>query len=70
MMQKRGFASDNNSGVHPRVLKALSEVNTGHTVGYGNDRYTKHAVDLFKELFGDDTSVILCSTVLVPMCWQ
>ena len=57
MMQKRGFASDNNSGVHPRILKALSEVNTGHTVGYGNDRYTEHAVDLFKELFGDGTSV-------------
>ncbi|NPA35283.1 MAG: low specificity L-threonine aldolase [Chlorobi bacterium] len=50
----RGFASDNNAGVHPEILKALSEVNTGHTVGYGDDKYTAIARDKFKEVFGED----------------
>jgi threonine aldolase len=36
-MNKRGFASDNNSGVHPAILEAFQQVNNGHVVGYGND---------------------------------
>ncbi len=31
---KRGFASDNNSGVHPNMLKAMSSVNMGHEIAY------------------------------------
>ena len=54
----RGFASDNNSGVHPEILKALSEVNTGHVVGYGDDRYTAEATEKFREVFGKDVSVL------------
>jgi len=54
MSNIRGFASDNNAGVHPEILKALSEVNTGHTVGYGDDKYTAIARDKFKEVFGED----------------
>ena len=34
---KRGFASDNNSGVHPAVIEELVRVNRGHVVGYGDD---------------------------------
>jgi len=30
---KRGFASDNNSGIHPEILNALSVANEGHAVG-------------------------------------
>jgi threonine aldolase len=56
-MNKRGFASDNNSGVHPQVLKALNEVNKGHVTGYGNDVYTEKAINLFKEHFGPETDV-------------
>lgn len=54
---KKGFASDNNSGVHPAVFKAMENANTGHVVGYGNDQYTQKAIDLFKEKFGEDTEV-------------
>lgn len=54
---KKGFASDNNSGVHPLVFKAMEAVNTGHTTGYGSDSYTKEAIDLFKKEFGKDTEV-------------
>jgi threonine aldolase len=56
-MNKRGFASDNNSGVHPLVLKAIELANSGHVVGYGDDIYTQQAIELFKDHFGDDTEV-------------
>ena len=38
---RRGFASDNASGVHPEVLAAIARVNEGHAVGYGQDDYTR-----------------------------
>ncbi len=47
------FASDNYSGVHPEVLKAIEEANIGHAVAYGEDEYTQLAVDEFKKYFGD-----------------
>ena len=56
-MNKRGFASDNNSGVHPNILKSFEQVNVGHTIAYGDDIYTQQAVDKFKAIFGDDIEV-------------
>ncbi|TLX74729.1 low specificity L-threonine aldolase [Labilibacter sediminis] len=53
----RGFASDNNSGVHPDVLKAIASVNNGHAVGYGDDEVTQRTIVKFKELFGETTEV-------------
>src|SRR6266567_1101446 len=57
MKPSRSFASDNNAGIHPEVLKAVSAVNQGHVVGYGDDSYTDSAVRLFKRHFGDDIAV-------------
>ncbi len=57
MKPLRSFASDNNAGIHPDVLKAISAVNQGHVVGYGDDAYTQSAVKKFREHFGDDISV-------------
>ena len=57
MKPVRSFASDNNAGVHPEVLKALSAVNEGHVVGYGDDDYTASAVRQFKKQFGEDIQV-------------
>ncbi|MCW3804859.1 threonine aldolase family protein [Plebeiibacterium marinum] len=57
MSSIRGFASDNNSGVHPEVLNAISKANGGHVVGYGDDAYTKGAIDKFREVFGEKTDV-------------
>lgn len=54
---KRGFASDNNSGIHPEILRAIASANEGHVPGYGNDRYTSEAVTRFKQEFGDDINV-------------
>jgi threonine aldolase len=57
MKPSRSFASDNNAGVHPEVLKALSAVNEGHVIGYGDDPYTAAAVRQFKRHFGEDIEV-------------
>jgi threonine aldolase len=54
---KRGFASDNNAGVHPRVMEALGAANVGHAVAYGDDEYTGRAVRLFREHFGERAEV-------------
>lgn len=54
---KRGFASDNNSGVHPEILNAMQAANEGHTVGYGGDELTRHAIQLFRHEFGEQTDV-------------
>ncbi|MDP4205324.1 MAG: low specificity L-threonine aldolase [Bacteroidota bacterium] len=56
-MSLRGFASDNNSGVHPDILKALAEANVGHATGYGDDIWTHRAVEKFKEEFGQEIDV-------------
>lgn len=61
-MNKRGFASDNNAGVHPEILEALAKVNVGHTIGYGNDVYTDEAKAYIKKEFGDDTDIYLVFT--------
>ncbi len=54
---KRGFASDNNSGIHPEILSALSTANVDHAVGYGGDELTQQAISRFKQEFGEPTDV-------------
>ncbi len=61
-MNKRGFASDNNAGVHPRILEAMAACNQGHTIGYGDDVYTKTALEKFKTIFGNDTETFFVFT--------
>lgn len=61
-MEKRGFASDNASGVHPQILKAIEQVNTGHSVAYGDDEYTEKAIKIFKQYFGEDIAVFFVLT--------
>jgi len=53
---RRGFASDNNAGVHPEILKEIISANQGHVVGYGDDVYTRQAAQLFREHLGEDTA--------------
>ncbi len=62
MRPKRGFASDNNSGVHPDIFAAMGKVNEGHTIAYGNDKYTREAEELFKIILGQDTEVFFVFT--------
>jgi threonine aldolase len=60
--EKRGFASDNNAGIHPEILKEIISVNTGHVIGYGADIYTEQALSLFKEHFGSSTETFFVFT--------
>ena len=48
----RGFASDNYAGVHPEVLAALALANGGHQIAYGEDDYTVHLQEVFRNHFG------------------
>jgi len=59
MKPVRSFASDNNAGVHPKVLKAIASVNRGHVVGYGDDAYTEAVERKFKQHFGQDTETFI-----------
>ena len=54
---KRGFASDNNAGVHPRVMDAIRAANQGHAVAYGDDAYTEASARKFREQFGEGAEV-------------
>jgi threonine aldolase len=53
----RSFASDNNAGVHPEIIEAISRANQGHVVAYGDDPFTRSAVAKFEEHFGPDIDV-------------
>ena len=53
----RGFASDNVAGIHPEVLTAISDVNHGHVVAYGDDPVTAAAVTRMRELLGDHIEI-------------
>lgn len=59
MKSQRGFASDNYSGVHPKIMEALNSVNVGHVPSYGNDIHTCSAIKKFKEHFGPECDVYL-----------
>src|SRR5690348_17850283 len=53
----RGFASDNNAGVHREVIEAIARANQGHVIAYGDDPYTRSAITKFEEHFGPGIEV-------------
>ena len=56
-MSKRGFASDNNAGVHPAILEAMASVNQGHDIAYGGDPVTQRTIGRMKEIFGEQSEI-------------
>lgn len=56
------FISDNASGVHPQVMKAMAEANQGHQVAYGHDDYTAQAQTHFRRHFGDQVELLFTLT--------
>ena len=56
-MSKRSFASDNNAGVHPQIIKAIKAANDGHVIAYGDDPFTARAIKQFQKHFGRDVAV-------------
>jgi threonine aldolase len=51
------FGSDNHSGVHPDIMQAIIDANTSYEIAYGDDQYTKSAVQTLKEVFKSDSDV-------------
>lgn len=55
----RSFASDNNAGVHPEVLAAITRANVGHVRAYGDDPWTQRALAVLRDHFGQETQAHL-----------
>ncbi|MCL2438450.1 MAG: aminotransferase class I/II-fold pyridoxal phosphate-dependent enzyme [Coriobacteriia bacterium] len=53
----KSFASDNYSGAHPEVLRAVVQASDNHVPSYGEDPYTEEATDAFRKQFGSDVHV-------------
>ena len=56
-MQRYDFASDNTAPTSPAVWEALAEANHGAVPSYGEDRSTKRARELVRDLFETDCEV-------------
>ena len=61
-INKRGFGSDNNAGIHPEILSEIMNANNGHVIGYGSDIYTEQALSIFKEQLGSSTETFFVFT--------
>jgi threonine aldolase len=52
-VDRRGFASDNASTIHPEVLAAIEAANRGHVYGYGHDPLSEALAGRFIAEFGE-----------------
>ena len=56
------FASDNVYGVHPRILAALADANSGTAPSYGGDDLSKKSEEKLSEVFGKEVRAFLVTT--------
>ncbi|MFZ0003202.1 MAG: low specificity L-threonine aldolase [Trebonia sp.] len=56
---RKSFGSDNHSGMHPAVMRAIVEANAGDAVAYGADPWTARAVGELRRLADRDGEVYL-----------
>ena len=54
---KRGFGSDNHSGISPEIMEAIASANVDHALAYGDDEYCERAVQLLRQEFGTHAGV-------------
>ncbi len=54
---KRGFGSDNHSGISPEVLQAITAANIDHALAYGDDEWCARTEELFRREFGPQARV-------------
>ena len=70
---KRGFGSDNHSGISPEVLEAIVRVNKEHALAYGDDEYCAATEAKFREQFGEQARVFFafngtgCNQRVIPI---
>lgn len=76
MENRISFGSDTYSGVSQEIMEYLVRINRGHSVGYGEDKYTQKALELFKEELGAQIDVYFlynttaCNTLALSMMTQ
>jgi len=58
----RSFRSDNNAGLVPEALQAISAANAGQDVAYSDDAMTTRALQLFGDLFGERSTTFFVAT--------
>ena len=54
--------SDNNSGVDPKIMEAIVNINKGHDYSYGTDKTTQEAEEKIRELLGTEVDIYFVST--------
>ena len=54
---KRGFGSDNHSGISPEIMQAIAGANVDHALAYGDDEWCKRTEVLFRDYFGPQAKV-------------
>jgi threonine aldolase len=59
MTQRKSFGSDNHAGVHPAVLQAIVDANSGDAIAYGADERTGHATAALREVFGANDAFLV-----------
>jgi len=57
MSSLRSFGSDNHSGVHPEIFKALVNANVDHAPSYGTDEWTERTTQLFQKNFASGDAI-------------
>ena len=59
MTGRKSFGSDNHTGGHPAVLRAVMEANSGDAVAYGADPWTERVTVQLREAFQADGGAFL-----------
>ena len=59
MTYPKSFGSDNHAGMHPAVLRAITDANAGDAVAYGADAWTEQATAGLREIFGADEALLV-----------
>ena len=54
---KRGFGSDNHSGISPEIMEAIASANVEHALAYGDDEYCRRTEQLLQDTFGPQARV-------------
>jgi threonine aldolase len=61
-MHPISFGSDNHSGTHPLILKAMEDANQGYWHGYGEETYTETIQQKVAALFGKNALALFLMT--------
>ena len=59
MTPRKSFGSDNHAGVHPAVLRAIVDANSGDALPYGADARTEQATAGLREIFGAEDAFLV-----------